>query len=281
MKKYVIQILLICFTFSIFATEKMTEDEQQIVVIVPTYNNNKFIRGIHVPLCIKNIDSLCQQDYYNYHIVIIDDVSTDGTGDLLEEYIEKHTLWDRVTLIKNTTRVGALANIYHAVHSYCDDMTIVVTFDGDDWAPHENVLSVVNKAYADPDVWLTYGQFVEYPWKSKPYCAEFPAEIIQENKFREYRWEASHLRTFRGFLFKAIQYEDLIYNGKFYQVTWDMAMMYPMLEMAGERHKYIEDILYVYNTINPISDCKIYTDEQNECDEYIRALPRYDRVAVC
>jgi len=37
-------------------------------------------------------------------------------------------------------------------------------------------------------------------------------------------------------------------------MTWDMAMMFPMIEMAGERHQFIPDIMYVYNDANNISD---------------------------
>ena len=42
--------------------------------MVPTYNNVAELRYI------SNLNSIFQQNYKNYHIVLIDDASIDGTG---------------------------------------------------------------------------------------------------------------------------------------------------------------------------------------------------------
>lgn len=49
--------------------------------MVPTYNNVKDARYR------KNIDSILQQEYKNYKVIIIDDASNDGTSSAIEEYI--------------------------------------------------------------------------------------------------------------------------------------------------------------------------------------------------
>src|SRR3989304_2120498 len=54
--------------------------EKHFVVIVPSYNNKDWYQ--------KNLDSIFMQKYTNYHVVYIDDVSTDGTGDLVEKYVQ-------------------------------------------------------------------------------------------------------------------------------------------------------------------------------------------------
>ena len=38
--------------------------------------------------------------------------------------------------------------------------------------------------------------------------------------------------------------------------------MYPMVEMAGKKFKFINDILYVYNMENPINDNKVSMHKQ-------------------
>jgi hypothetical protein len=41
-------------------------------------------------------------------------------------------------------------------------------------------------------------------------------------------------------------------------MTYDVAIMFPMLEMAGfEKTKFNDTILYTYNRSNPISDDKV------------------------
>ena len=53
-------------------------------------------------------------------------------------------------------------------------------------------------------------------------------------------WMASHLRTFRHDLWLKIEDSDLRDNdGNYYPTTWDLAIMFPMLEMAGLRQVYM------------------------------------------
>ena len=69
--------------------------------------------------------------------------------------------------------------------------------------------------------------------------------------------------------------EDLQYQGKFLTVTCDMAIMNPMIDMAGkDRVKYIKDITYLYR-VHPRNVAKIYSTEQQAMDKYIRNMPPY------
>ncbi len=231
-----------------FYVFQLVAHELPMVFIVPSYNNARYFRA--------NLDSICSQNYANWRMIYIDDCSSDKTYELVKAYIDEHRLWDRVTLIRNTQRVGALENIYNAIHS-CNNWEIMVNVDGDDFLAHNNVLQVLNNVYSHENVWLTYGQFVEYPAGVKGFCEAFPESVIRSNSFRKYGCPVSHLRTFYAWLFNKIDREDLLHEGKFYPMTWDKAMMLPMLEMCGGRFKFISDVLYVYNFVNPINDCRV------------------------
>lgn len=51
-------------------------------IIIPSYKNqDKYLR---------NLNSILQQDYDNYHIVYIDDASKDGTAEKVKSYIDKY-----------------------------------------------------------------------------------------------------------------------------------------------------------------------------------------------
>lgn len=54
----------------------------KVSVIVPARNEENFIS--------KCLDSLLNQDYQNYEIVVIDDSSEDSTGHIIKKYAEKH-----------------------------------------------------------------------------------------------------------------------------------------------------------------------------------------------
>jgi len=75
-------------------------------------------------------------------------------------------------------------------------------------------------------------------------------------------------------------------------MTWDWAMMYPMLEMSGGRFKFIPNILYIYNTDNPLNDSKVDEQLQIYLSEFIQQKKQYqplpepviaelDRTATC
>ncbi len=51
----------------------------------------------------------------------------------------------------------------------------------------------------------------------------------------------SALRTFKYKLWKNIKEEDLKNReGKFYEAAWDLAFMFPMFEMAGEKIEFVK-----------------------------------------
>ena len=67
-------------------------------------------------------------------------------------------------------------------------------------------------------------------------------------------------------------------QGDYYKMTYDQAIMLPLLEMASERAKYIPDILHVYNKDNPLNIDKNKGQEQYELALKIRSKPSYARL---
>ncbi len=262
-----LMVAVLCLTS--FATLAETENtyERKIVVVIASYNNARWHKG--------NLLTVFFQDYSNYRVIYVDDCSPDGTGNLAEQYIKSREQNHRVTLIKNKVRKRALENIYNAIWM-CEDDEIVVILDGDDFFPNERVLSTINEVYSDPSVWLTFGQYCTYPGKILGFNKAIPDEVIRKNAIRGHDRQPSHLRTFYAKLFKNIKKEDLLYNGEFFPMTYDLAIMMPMMEMVGFHHKFIDKILYLYNDENPINDHKVNKDLQRTLDKEIRSRKPYE-----
>ncbi len=155
--------LLIGVSVGLHATEK------KLAIIITSYNNAEWYQA--------NLGSVFDQEYDNYRVIYIDDCSTDGTAELVEKYIAERGQEHRCTVIKNSKRVRALANLYNAVHQ-CDDDEIVFNFDGDDWFAHYKVFGMINQIYQDPHVWITYGQFKNWPTDQLGYCKPLPDEVV-------------------------------------------------------------------------------------------------------
>lgn len=242
---------------------------KKIVVIIPSYKNERW--------CIKNIESVLSQDYENFRVIFTDDLSPDNTLTLVENYVNSKGAAEKVEIVKNSERVGALKNIYDMIYS-CDDNDIIVNIDGDDDFTHNSVLTRISKEY-DKDVWMTYGSYQDWPNKSRGCCRPYEPNVINSNLFRNVPWRASHARTFYAWLFKKIKLEDFYDpKGKFLDMAWDVSIMLPLLELSGSRHSYIHDILYNYNNENPISDYKVNVGRQGMLDGFIRRKPKYNKI---
>jgi glycosyltransferase involved in cell wall biosynthesis len=244
------------------------EIEKPIVVIVPSYNNGFWY--------MRNLNSICAQNYSNYRVIYINDASPDETGTLVKQYIEQNKLENRITLINNEERKGCpLANIYHAL-SFCKPEEIAVLIDGDDWLPHENVFAHLNRVYQDTDVWMTYGQFAVFPSDTIGWARQVPDEIIQENAFRSYYWCTTHLRSFYVSLFNATAYSDYMYEDRFFPMAGDLALTFPLLELAGTHSRFIPEALYIYNRANALNEDKVNKELQKSCEMAARAHHRYN-----
>lgn len=241
-------------------------------IVVPAYNCQEWIG--------KTINSIRNQSYKNFECLLVDDVSSDNTY----QQMKIHSSGDsRFSCVLNTEKKFALKNLidgFEKISQNPDD--VLITVDGDDWLANENVLQKVADCYNNTDCLMTYGSFVEFPSgiTHSYYLSAYDNYVVSNNLFRNVPWKASHLRTFKKKLWQNIKSVDLINpeTNKHYEVAWDLAFMFPMLEMAAERSKHIADLLYVYNKENPLSDMYIKEKQQLKIAKFIRNKNKYNRL---
>lgn len=242
-------------------------EQTSFAIVTGSYNNSQW--------CERNLTLLFEQDYNNWHLFYIDDYSQDDTFDKVESLIRKYNKADKVTLIRNKKRYGHMYNQYTVINKI-DPQSVVVIYDGDDWFAHTHVLHRLNEEYTSGDVWLTYGQFWYWSKNRLGICRKLPEATIKNNLFREHPiWVTSHIRTFYAALFQRIKLEDLLYNGDFMPMSVDVATMFPMLEMAGEHIRFIEDVLYVYNDANQLNFFHDHKERQALIRKELASRPKY------
>ena len=237
-------------------------------IIVPSYNNEKWISG-----CLRSVKS---QNYDNYQCIIVDDCSEDSGVEIIKKEIANES---KFMFIENKERKLALKNIYDAIEaSNPHDDDIIITLDGDDLFARKNVLEILNNKYKETDCWMTYGSYMEYPSGARgKFSRQIPKEIIEANTFRESEWMSSHLRTFKYNLWKRIKKEDFLEDdGRFCDGAWDMIFMFPMLEMSRFRSLFVEEILHVYNRTNPLNEDKVDHQKLMRSEMKIRKKSKYE-----
>ena len=277
LNKYIFLAIFLMGTFclNLLSNQINGYEEKRLVVIVPSYNNAEWYR--------RNLGSIFSQKYENYHIIYIDDYSTDGTAELVEQFVHEHGQEHRFHLIKNKRRRRPLFNRYQAIHM-CDDDEIVLLIDGDDWLVDVHVFEKINRVYEDPNIWLTYAIHLRWPEVRKGWGKSVSKKIIKKNAFRTLPPPIfiDHLRTFYAWLFKLIKVEDLLvreaiesYQGKFYPTNTDAAIMFPLIEMARNNFKFMREHLYVYNRGNPLHTNTVNPILIDKIGKVIRADKKY------
>jgi hypothetical protein len=100
------------------------------------------------------------------------------------------------------------------------------------------------------------------------------------DSIRKQNFTLSHLRTWKSWLWKKIAEEDLKDSvGNYWTVAGDLAFMFPMFEMSGEKHyKHISTITYIYNENNPLNDHKVNMPMVNSIVNIIRNKTPYNKI---
>ncbi len=242
----------------------------KFLIICPFYNVEKWID--------KTIKSILLQEYENYRCLLINDNSNDNSLKIAKNLI---SLNNKFIIVDNDNRNFSLKNIYEGIHKHSlDDKEIIIILDGDDFFSNKNVLNILNDVYKKTNCLLTYGSYVNLSNKTRgKFSKKIPQHIIENNMFRNYEWCTSHLRSFKAGLFKKININDLKdKNNNFYTITGDLAIMFPMLELASNRTEYIDEILYIWNDLNILNDHKKDNSFQIEIEKEIRSKAKYEEL---
>lgn len=220
------------------------------------------------------IESIQNQSIKNFRCFLIDDLSTDDSYNIAHELIKSD---QRFILIKNTEKKYKTLNYINILNNRkdIDDEEIVIELDGDDCFADDLVLNRVQKAYFNGRTWITNGCF-----KYASGQQGFSSPQIDFDNLRKDRFTASHLRTWKVFLWRAIKDEDHRDNdGNFLKINADLAYMLPMLEMSGPEHyRFIPDVNLIYNELNPLNDHKVDMNQVNIIAEQIRKRKKYKKL---
>lgn len=237
-----------------------------MIIVTTLYNAGEYVE--------KCIGSLMGQTYNDFKCYITDDISTDNSVALVKAMIQGD---DRFVLIENKTKLYQSGNYDQVIRNNpdIDDNEIIVEVDGDDWLPDGKTLQRIYDVYSDDNVWIANGCF-KYSDGSMGFSSR--QENIDNLRFE--RFTASHIRTWRAFLWRNIKEEDLKDDdGIYWTVSGDVAFMFPMLEMSGPEHYvFMNTVNYVYNGENPYNDHKVNMNIVNVIADKIRRKEKYNKL---
>jgi glycosyltransferase involved in cell wall biosynthesis len=248
--------------------------QNRFILISTVYNKEKWI-GF-------NVNSIKQQSYKNFIAAYAYDKSNDNTLDELYKYIGDDSKFMINFNRDQDSQISNFIDCYRRLKelNLINSEDIIVEVDADDWLLHPFVFDYLNQAYQDPNVWMTYGHYIEYP--SGNTGGHFHMHLSNENNIREIPFAYSHLKTYKAWLFDKVPKEYLIdpRTGKYWKTTADFAMCMPMVEMAGyDRIVRFDQPVYVYNTSDELSsESKTNLTAQKEAERLIRQFKPLEKL---
>lgn len=117
-----------------------------ISIITPTYNSEKTIA--------RNAESVLAQDYENYVHIIIDNLSSDRTLEIISDLYEKAGKTDKLKVISEPDK--GISDAFNKGISYSGG-DIIGILNSDDYYYSPDVLSRTCSAFSSPDILFTHG----------------------------------------------------------------------------------------------------------------------------
>ena len=175
----------------------------KVSVIIPTYNREEFI--------VETINSVLNQTYKDFEVIVVDDGSTDNTKQKLEPFKSKIKLIEQPNSERAVARNNGVKN---------SSGEYIAFLDSDDIWIKDKLEKQVKLLDSKPDVILTYGQSLrinEHGQKikiAKRQLKGFSGEVFENLLMRNFVVSATpmikkeYFEKTTGFQTKYIPYED-------------------------------------------------------------------------
>jgi glycosyltransferase involved in cell wall biosynthesis len=249
--------------------------KNDVIIVIPTWNAKGLI--------LKAVNSVIAQERKSFSlgIIIRDDMSSDGTYKELTDFFgmgiinEGYFRIDDIDIVfkRNSEKLYAPGNIYESVVDYVDnDEAIIGTLDGDDSLIGTTVLKEIYDIYQKYNPFVVYTQY-RNSTGGIGHCSKIEDTANYRNRGQ---WNSSHFRTAKAHLYKKINKEDLMYEGDYFKQGGDLALVYPLVEMAGnDRTIFYDKVCYLYNNNLPTNDHNVNLDGQRKMAKIIQSKKPY------
>lgn len=224
-------------------------------VIMPVYGVERFIK--------KAIDSILNQTYSNYEIILVDDCSKDSSGEIAKGYAEKHK---NIIYLKHEVNKGLSMARNTGLEKVTGDY--VLFLDSDDYFECDMLETIKNSIEENEAEVIVFGFIEEYMKQEKEEISmktihslktkyfdnrEFQKEVIylEEETLYGYAWNKAYSVNYlkkQNLEFKKIKHiEDIEFNVRCFENIDKLNILantpYHYVQHSGQRltNKKIDD----------------------------------------
>lgn len=191
--------------------------DELVSVIIPVYNVEKYLR--------ECLDSVLAQTYESYEVIMVDDGSSDSSGDICDAYEEKEAGFRVIHRENGGLSTARNTGLEEAKGKY------VYFLDSDDWIEKEALSALVRKAeetgadfvyfdgrsFEDSEKGYNVPQGYVRKREYQPDSGMNAFDALQKNKdfkaaVQSYFWKKDFLDSHELRFYPGILYEDLLFS---------------------------------------------------------------------
>jgi glycosyltransferase involved in cell wall biosynthesis len=230
--------------------------------------NNKYIFLVTSYNCRPYIDacitSMLMQSDKDFGVIFVDDASTDGTVDRINEFLRGVDLDYEIYVNEERTRSAAW-NQYQAVIKHVKNPNSkIMILDADDTLYDNNSFDRIKKA----DNFLPFTS-IKYEAGVLGYDSAIPRQGIPSPMYRID--EPYHLRYFNAWLYKAVPESMYYKDGELIAAGSDLAFIYPVIDLLDKKFNICNFLVYKWNNhLRNHNDHFLRLNEQRINCDYIK-----------
>lgn len=226
-------------------------NQNHLVVLTPAFNCERTIE--------RTLFSIAGQTYKNWSMIVVDDMSTDGTLNVVEDFVSRNRLTEKVKIISRKEKFGETRNTCDVVGKL-NPTDIVIRVDASDFITDLGCFEYINALYNqyDPAVLWT-----GHRWAFTDHNISGPLDP-NINVYHQ-PWKSSHMKTFRVSDFLGLNEKNFKDDDdNWIMIGCDQAVFLPMMERArrkGRKLIFFPRVMYHYD-IN-LNDPELFTKDRS------------------
>jgi len=207
----------------------------RFVFIMPAFNASQTI--------VRCLFSVYFQTYTNWKIMIRDDMSTDNTSEIIDNFKRQFNLGDdKIDLVVNSEKHWEVRNIVEALKG-CGSNDIICRLDGDDWLCDCDALTIINDRYnkiKPGALWTAH----RWAFSDHNISGVLPKDVDPY----VHPWVSSHLKTFRKKMIENVSDMNFRGNdGEYFKRIGDQTIYLPVLYQCAGNWHYEPIVSYHYS----------------------------------
>lgn len=197
----------------------------KVSVIIPIFNTELYLS--------QCLTSVCEQTYCNIEIILVNDGSTDKSGDICKEFTEKD---DRIIYIEQENRGQGIARNRGIEAATGDYITFI---DSDDWVNLQYIRILIDKLERNDNALICRAGVQFYDEKKGEIDTVLEIPNVESNNIYCYTVPQVAGNLYRRTLFRE---NKIVFPAK----TPEDLAIYPVLAMLSEKIEYEAQVLYYY-----------------------------------